>query len=108
MWINLLISDNKRLDEWVSVDRLNLDKLQPPKIEEKKKSATSSQSQSLSKNQSKQNLSKNQQQSLSQPLATPNSPDVEPVNGTMVRNKSSNNLFGRKRKGAPIDEVKYL
>ncbi|XP_057315307.1 histone acetyltransferase KAT5-like isoform X1 [Hydractinia symbiolongicarpus] len=99
------IDYNKRLDEWVSVDRLNLDKLQPPKIEEKKKSATSSQSQSLSKNQSKQNLSKNQQQSLSQPPATPNSPDVEPVNGTMVRNKSSNNLFSRKRKGAPIDEI---
>ena len=98
------------------MDRLNLEKLQPPKVEEKKKSAASSVSKSKtqSKTQSKQNISKNHTTATaSQSQPAPSSPDIEHVNGTqttpvLVRNKSTGNLTNRKRKAKAIDEVKFI
>ncbi|XP_065661680.1 histone acetyltransferase KAT5 isoform X4 [Hydra vulgaris] len=100
------IDYNKRLDEWVNIDRLDLTKIQPPKTEEKKKTL-SQQSVSSKQNQNTSKQNPNQ-------VSLPGSPDLEQVNGinltqfptsSLVRNKS-NSSFGRKRK-AVQDEVNF-
>lgn len=90
-----LCLDNKRLDEWVSLDRLDLSRLQPPKAEEKRKNPFSS-------------------SSAAQSPATPlpkqmspgkaSSPDREPVtsNGGLPKKGAAS---GRKRKSNVLEEV---
>ena len=113
--------DNKRLDEWVAQTRLNLEKVQLPKVEDKKKSSAAS-SASTSKSKSKLNQSKSKQQnnsqpalasSSSQPPLTPQQSESLPVVLTendasaaltpAVNKNKAGNLFGRKRKAN--DEV---
>lgn len=115
------IDYNKRLDEWVAQTRLNLEKVQLPKVEDKKKSSAAS-SASTSKSKSKLNQSKSKQQnnsqpalasSSSQPPLTPQQSESLPVVLTendasaaltpAVNKNKAGNLFGRKRKAN--DEV---
>ena len=72
--------DNKRLDEWVSIDRLDLDRLQPPKADEKKKGPSGQEPVTPVKSQS---------------------PEREIVNGGPTVNKKA----GSSRKRKLIDEV---
>uniref|UniRef100_A0A7M5UFL3 histone acetyltransferase n=1 Tax=Clytia hemisphaerica TaxID=252671 RepID=A0A7M5UFL3_9CNID len=117
------IDYNKRLDEWVKQDRLNLEKVQLPKVEEKKKSSSASTATSKSKqnpSKSKQNQSQSQPttQSASTPQPSQHS-ESQPVNSSsgadnsengglstptsQARNKSAGSLINRKRKAN--DEV---
>ena len=96
--------DNKRLDEWVTVERLNLSKIQPPKAEDKKKVAVSSSSHYSAKS----NLEKcKSQSSNSQPSSSLS--EIDGVNDTSapVRNKSTGAITCRKRKGGN-EEVKLI
>ena len=86
--------DNKRLDEWVTLSRLDTSRIQPPKVDEKKKSQASTPAPSPAPAFPKQ--------------ASPGkakSPEREPVvvNGMQPKKGA---VIGRKRKAnALIDEV---
>jgi len=100
------IDYNKRLDEWVTLDRLNLEKIQPPKADEKKKSNVTSSSQPT---QSKLHPSKSQPPINSSQSLPVTSSENDLVNGSstpsIVRNKSSGSIAGRKRKAGGNDEI---
>lgn len=108
-----LFSDNKRLDEWVTQERLNLEKVQLPKVDDKKKSSATSAAASKSKlnpSKSKQNHQQQSQPQTPQPSesqpATPSSSSAvdgdAPISGastpTLNKIKSTGSLLGRKRK----------
>ena len=96
-YLLLLSSDNKRLDEWVTLSRLDVSRVQPPKADEKKKSQVSTPAPSPAPQLPKQ--------------ASPgkaNSPEREPVvvNGLQPKKGS---VAGRKRKAnALMDDVRLF
>ncbi len=89
----LYFADNKRLDEWVAEDRLDLTRVQPPKVEEKKKNPFASAAASPA-------TPKPKQMSPSKPP----SPERELVtsNGAMMKKGI---IIGRKRKANALEEV---
>lgn len=108
-----LFLDNKRLDEWVTVERLNLQKVQLPKLDEKKKngplSASSSHPSKSKLNPSKVNKQQkpNTESSSQQPAFL----DDSTSSGTSpnVRNKNNpSNVPPTARKRKAKDEVIYL
>ena len=117
------LKDNKRLDEWVTQKRLNLEKVHLPKVEDKKKSSAASSA--ASKSKSKQNTSKSKQNnsSHSQPVSLSSSqpsssqqsesqPVLSEVDGststpTTINKNKSGNLFGRKRKANDEVSISY-
>lgn len=86
------IDYNKRLDEWVAEDRLDLTRVQPPKVEEKKKNPFASAAASPA-------TPKPKQMSPSKPP----SPERELVtsNGAMMKKGI---IIGRKRKANALEE----
>lgn len=85
------IDYNKRLDEWVTFERLNIDKIQPPKADDKKKSSSSAAATASPKPSASQT-------GFSLPT-TPGSPadtELGLADSFPARNKGSN--IGRKRK----------
>ena len=90
----MFILDNKRLDEWVTVHRLDTSRIQPPRVDEKKKSQASTPAPSPAPSLTKQTSP-----------GKAKSPEREQVfvNGLQPKKGS---VLGRKRKAnALMDEV---